>query len=104
MKFAGRVKRMASGSWAELLQRTDVRVVLIIATLTIVCALGYYIVCKVRDSAKESDASTSDVLASFRDLHDEGELSDEEFRSIKAKLSSRLQQELKQPRNKDASS
>ena len=37
---------------------------------------------------------SSELLSKFRDLHEEGKLSDEEFRNIKTLLAEKIQQEL----------
>lgn len=41
------------------------------------------------DEAKEEDAST--MLSRFRELHENGELSDEEFKSIRLNLGRKIQ-------------
>jgi len=38
---------------------------------------------------------TSELLTNFREMHSKGELTDEEFRTIKAKLSIKLKEELR---------
>jgi hypothetical protein len=68
--------------------------VLLAATLVLV-AVGAYLVAKVRANLKDSVPGSNEMLTEFRDLHSKGELSDEEYRTIKAMLAERIQQELK---------
>lgn len=63
--------------------------------LVMLLAVGYYIVAKVRESFSESGPGASDLMSSFRESYSQGELSDEEYRTIKATLAARLRQELK---------
>ena len=63
--------------------------------LVMLLAIGYYVVAKVRESFSESGPGASDLMSSFRESYSQGELSDEEYRTIKATLAARLRQELK---------
>jgi metal-dependent amidase/aminoacylase/carboxypeptidase family protein len=49
----------------------------------------------VRRTLSESEAKAHDLFSNFRELHSQGELSDEEYRTIKATLAARLQREIK---------
>ena len=71
------------------------QLVLWIAATAALVAVGVYIVGRVRAGLREDDAPSSDLLTNFRELHALGELSDEEYRTIKAMLSARLQEEIK---------
>ena len=55
----------------------------------------YVIIRKTRSKTLQQELTASDLLSNFRELHCRGELSDAEFRTIKATLAARLQQELK---------
>ncbi|HEX4128423.1 MAG TPA: SHOCT domain-containing protein [Pirellulales bacterium] len=61
--------------------------------------MGYYVVGKLRSRLHESGPSASDFMTNFRELHARGELSDEEFRTIKAKLAAKLQEQVKQQKS-----
>ena len=78
---------MLRGNTAELL--------LLLAVLSALIAVLAMLVGKLRDGAEDDKLSVSDQITKFRDLHQQGVLSDEEFRTIKAKLSAQLQSELK---------
>ena len=57
-------------------------------------AIAITIVRRYRDRRANDMSETSDMMSKFRDLHAEGGLSDEEFRTIKTKLASELRTEL----------
>ena len=80
---------------SEILQRPEARLVILAALVAVVVAVGIYVVAKVRRTFVESGPSANDLITNFRELHSQGELSDEEYRTIKAMLAARLQQQLK---------
>lgn len=59
-----------------------------------IIAVGIYILGKFRGGAEKDTPITSELISTFRELHEQGDLSDEEYRTIKAKLTIRFQQEL----------
>lgn len=63
--------------------------------LVFLIAVAVYALGKFRGSAEEERLGASDLLSNFRELHSEGGLSDEEFRTIKTLLSEKLQRELR---------
>jgi uncharacterized membrane protein len=65
-----------------------------LAVLAALIAVAAYFVMKIRAKAVQHEPQASELLSKFRDLHSEGELSDEEFRTIKTTLSAQLQKEL----------
>ena len=66
------------------------RAIVLVALLAGLCVLGLFIVGKMRRGLRESDQGGTDFMTNFREMHSQGELSDEEYRTIKAKLASRL--------------
>lgn len=78
----------------EFLARPLVRAGLLFAALAALTALGAFVVARFRGGKGDDQPTTSELLTKFRELHEQGELSDEEFRSIKAKLAERLEAEL----------
>lgn len=56
-------------------------------------ALGF--VRRLRDRAEDDQGGASDMLTKFREMHAQGVLSDEEYRTIKTNLAARLQSEIK---------
>jgi hypothetical protein len=75
--------------WANVRQ-----LVIGVAILAILIAIGAYVVGKLRSQAVQKEPPTSELLTKFREMHSEGVLSDEEFRTIKTTLRDRLQNEL----------
>jgi uncharacterized membrane protein len=66
-----------------------------IAVLAMFLAIGYYIIKKIRANPVQKELPTNKWLAKCRELNSQGELSDEEFRTIKTALAAQLQDELK---------
>lgn len=91
---------MASAGWFSFLDDRYAQIIVGVAVIAVLVAIGVYIVGKMRTAFNEQPQNTSDVMSTFRELHEEGELSDEEYKSIKAKLSASLKQEITRPRPK----
>lgn len=66
-----------------------------LALLAILIAIACYIIGKIRPKSVQKEQKTSEWLAKCRELNSQGELSDEEFRTIKTTLASQLDDELK---------
>ena len=78
----------------EFWQDPIVQLVLWSAVFLVLLAIATYAVLKIRAEAAQSEPPASEMLSKFRELHVEGDLSDEEFRTIKTTLTERLQTEL----------
>ena len=66
------------------------------------CRLGrLWIVSKFRGGADDDQPSASELLSNFRDLFDQGKLSDQEFRNIKTLLKDQLDKELSSSGQRD---
>ena len=74
---------------------------MLLAAIVALVAVGVYIVSKWRDAADDDTISTSELLSNFREMHSRGELTNEEFRTIKARLSYEIQEEIKNSDNED---
>jgi hypothetical protein len=72
-----------------------VRIALLFAAIAALAGLGALVVSKFRGSTKDEERPASQMLSNFRDLHEQGELSETEFRNIKTLLSDKIQEELK---------
>ncbi len=79
----------------EFLTSPAAQVVLSLAMLAMLIAVGFYLVAKVRATVTDEPAGASEMLSKFRDMHVQGELDDQEFRTIRSRLANRLRQELK---------
>ncbi len=58
-------------------------------------AVAVYVVGLIRAKTVQQEPTPSDLMSKFRDSHSQGELSDEEFRTIKTMLGTRMKEELK---------
>jgi hypothetical protein len=76
--------------WADIRQ-----LVLGVAVLAILVAIGIYLAGRIRAKAVQKEPTASELLTKFREMHSRGVLSDEEFRTIKTTLTERLQSELR---------
>ena len=79
----------------EFLQTAPAQIVIWFAAAAIVVAIGIYVVGRVRAGMRTTETPVNDMLTNFRELHSRGELSDGEYRTIKATLSAKLDQEIK---------
>ena len=80
---------------AEFLATDIARAIMLLAAIAALIWFGTYIVSKWRGTVGEDTMGPSELLTNFREIHSRGELTDEEFRTIKATLSYELQQRLK---------
>ena len=83
----------------EFLSTTTAQAVIWGSVLLILLIAGAYIVKFFRDRDVKSQVSASELLSRFRELQDQGDLSQAEFRHIKSALGPRLHAET---RSKDA--
>ena len=84
---------------ADLMQRlldagAD-ELVIWIAVLAALLAVAIYVIGKVRGAPVQHEPKASELMSKFRESHSRGELSDEEFRTIKTTLGRQLREELK---------
>ncbi len=79
----------------EFLTTPAASVVLLLAMTAALIAVGVYVIGKVRQDLTSDTAGASELLSNFRELHSQGGLSDEEYRTIKAMLAKPLDDELK---------
>jgi uncharacterized membrane protein len=68
--------------------------VLLLTALAVVLASAIYLVARIRSWLHQSPPESGSLLTNFRELHSKGELSDEEYRTIKCMLADRLQEEI----------
>jgi uncharacterized membrane protein len=79
----------------EFLTTTEAQAVLSVATLLVLMMVGYYVVRKFRDHTTHDQRTPNDMLTNFREMHQQGDISDKEFRKIKSVLGPQIQEELK---------
>lgn len=88
-------------AWEKFLAEPLVRAAMLFAVIAVLAALGALIVSRFRGREDEEQPAASEMLSKFRELHSQGELSDEEFRNIKTLLKDQLQQELSDSDGRD---
>ena len=69
------------------------RASLLLAVVLLVLACGIVLVRKLRGGDGEDAQSPRDMLTKFREMHFQGDLSDEEFRTIKTTLADDIKTE-----------
>ncbi|MBC19064.1 MAG: hypothetical protein CMJ74_02235 [Planctomycetaceae bacterium] len=69
--------------------------IILFAAVVALIAIGAYAVSKWRDATDDDTNSASELLTNFREMHSRGDLTDEEFRTIKARLSYEMKEEIK---------
>jgi len=79
---------------SELMDHPLAQSALLMAAIFLVTALGLAVVRKLRGHAEHDQHQNSELMTKFRDLHAQGGLSDEEYRTIKTKLAAQLRVEL----------
>jgi uncharacterized membrane protein len=80
---------------AEFLASPLANLVFLAALTATLIACGVYVIGRVRAGINRKEPPASEWMTKFKDLHSRGELSDEEYRTIKAMLTDHLRQELK---------
>lgn len=71
-----------------------VRGALLFAAIFALTAMAISLARRFRDRTADDSADSTDMLSKFRELHDQGGLSDEEFRTIKTKLAGDVKPEI----------
>jgi uncharacterized membrane protein len=79
----------------EFLQEPLPRSIVWLVATGILILVGYYVVHVVRKGMQQRSEGAVELLTNFRELHSQGELTDDEFRTIKTKLGLRLRGEVK---------
>ena len=73
--------------------------IMLFAAIVALIAIGAYAVSKWRDATDDDTSTASELLTNFREMHSRGYLTDEEFRTIKARLSYEIREELRDSDN-----
>ncbi len=79
----------------QFLSTPTAQIILGLAGIAAVIAVGIYLIARVRSEWIESKPETSELIANFRQLRETGELTDKEYRTIKGMLADKLARELK---------
>jgi flagellar biosynthesis/type III secretory pathway M-ring protein FliF/YscJ len=78
-------------SMSDFLARPITQVVLWMAALMVLMAIGYSIVRRFRDRIDEDVQAPNEWLDNFREMHAEGDISEGEFRKVKKVLDAKVQ-------------
>ncbi len=65
------------------------------AILATLVAVAFYVIGRLRSPPSQQEPTANELLSKLREMHLRGELSDQEFRTIKTTLAAPLQEELK---------
>jgi len=88
------IEAAADGGMGRFWQFEPEWLVLWLAALAMLVTVAWYVIGKIRPKSIQKERRGSQWLSKFRESHSKGELTDEEFRTIKTTLSARLQDEL----------
>jgi uncharacterized membrane protein len=80
----------------EFWRESFVSMVLLAAVTAMLIAVGIYVISRVRQQTHDQEPQASQLITKFQELHAKGELSDQEYRTIKAVLTERFPGELKE--------
>jgi uncharacterized membrane protein len=76
-----------------------IRAALLLAAIFVLTAIGITIARKWRGRDNQETLDANEIMSNFREVYEQGGLSEEEFRTIKAKLASDLKRESNDARN-----
>ncbi|MCH8923035.1 MAG: SHOCT domain-containing protein [Planctomycetes bacterium] len=79
---------------AEFLDSNVARLVILLTVVGMLSAVGWYIVSKFRGGAGQEQPTASEMLTNLQEMRQQGDVTEEEFRTIKRQLSARLKAEL----------
>jgi len=88
-----------AGLWESLnkqLQSWPGQLVLGLAILALLVAVSYFVLRRLRGSAVGNDDTPLELLTNFREMKLQGDISDKEFRTIKALLNEKQAPTIKQ--------
>lgn len=96
---------MRWGRFLDYLGNPAPKAVFWLALTAVLVAVAAYVISSLRRTFRDRRPDASNLMTNFRELHSRGQLSDEEYRTIKASLAERLRRQLdttqvdtKQPR------
>jgi len=79
---------------SEVLRSPIGQTVIWLTVLAMFIAVAYYVLARMRQEVRSQEPGSSDLMSRFRELHDQGAIDSEEYKSIKSRLQNRLQEEL----------
>ena len=88
------VRSLGAPAVAEFFESDTVQLVLVITLVAMLSVTGRYLVSKLRGGSGEDQPTSSEMLTNLQEMRHKGDLTEEEFRTIKTHLSARLKDEL----------
>ncbi len=79
---------------AEFLDSDFARLVIAMTVVAMLSAVGWYVVSKFRGGSGKEQPTSSEMLTNLHEMRQQGDVTEEEFRTIKTHLSARLKDEL----------
>ena len=70
----------------EVLTTPSGKAVIWVTVLLVVAVVGWYVVLRFRDISDDDHPTPSELLTNFRQLRQEGDISEQEYRTIKTAL------------------
>ncbi len=80
---------------SEFFQDSVVQLILWASVISVMVVVAVYVSLRIRAEPVQQEPVASEMLSKFRELRGQGDLSEEEFRTIKTTLAEQLQEELK---------
>jgi len=77
----------------DFLKNPITQCVLLMAVLAVMLAVSYWGLRRFRDYIGQDQTLDADLLTNYRELHEQGIITDAEYRTIKSRLNARMQRE-----------
>jgi len=87
----------------DFLSTPTAQSILLVAVLMVMMAVSFYALRRLRDQINKDRSPTSERLTNYREMHQRGDISDAEYRTIKGLLAEELQEELSNTDDTDSS-
>lgn len=84
----------------DFLLTTPAQLVIWTTVLLVLMAVGWYAVGRFRDKTDDDRLTANELLTNFEELHQQGDINDAEYRTIKTALGAKLRQELEDSESK----
>ena len=84
----------------DFLLTTPAQLVIWTTVLLVLVAVAWYVVGRFRDHAVDDRLTANELLTNFKELHQQGDINDAEYRTIKTALGAKLRQELEDSESK----
>ncbi|HAY80950.1 MAG TPA: hypothetical protein DCY79_14180 [Planctomycetaceae bacterium] len=78
----------------EVLTTPSGKAVIWVTVFLIISVIGWFVVLRFRDISGDDNPTASELLTNFRELHQEGDISEQEYRTIKTALRPDIEREL----------